>query len=496
MKRHFTVALGMALPFIVSIPLHADNHALIMGISDYKESPLYGVVKDLQSARQIAISMGVPEANITVKKEAELTLAGLRSSLSQFQEKIKPGDRAFIYFSGHGTSRSKGQGQCEESIVTQEIDFMPKAELHQYLTPIINNAAKTFVFLDTCFSGGVIKPVTRARGTVSTLKPKFMATKFSTGENDVCGIAVNYAKGLKRDFSDIEVAENTPNYFMLGSAGSSEYAIDGGSEIGGFATTSFLSCIKTPIKTDKDRDGVITLSEAKHCAQLKINDMISPPFLAQTLTEAGSPGSGAIPAAFVNREQPNNHTSEGAQQAVDLKIDSLQLLETIRNNSDQTHTVKIKSAKEFYKIKRDYLDLEILSDKSGYLTLFSVGSSGRIFQLFPNNLDNDNKINANEAVKIPRMAWRIPSGGPAGNNRFLAVVSGLPDQFDNLGIPVGKRFKAMEANALNAKEIMQRLINPAPGCVLQNERRDFSDVEVNPCSSGYGAGIIDVKEVD
>ena len=477
----------------------ADNHALIMGISGYARSPLDGVPKDRESARKIAKAMGVPDENVVERKEKELTLDGLRAALKDFEKKIRPGDRAFIYFSGHGSSRSNGKGGCEQSIVTQEIGFMPKTEFHDLISPIQERASKTIVFLDTCFSGGVVsaaKDATRAFDD-SPLKPKFLISKFSSGQDDTCGNAENYAKAT-RDFDDIKVAQSTPNYYMLGAAGPNEYAIDGGASAGGFATSAFLHCLSPSAGADVDNDGIVSLEEATRCAQRRVNSMLRPPFLAQTLTEGSGNGAGATPVAFgFGDSSLTTVAASGAvAQPAATRINSQQLLETIRRNSDQKHTVKIKSGKRAYKIKQDYLDLEVVSGKSGYLTLLSVGSSGKIFQLFPNDLDRNNHIDANAPLKLPRPEWRVPSGGPAGTNRFLAVVSGVPDRFANLEIPVGGRFKAFDATAVNAKEIMKRLVSPAPGCNGQTPTRDFDSPEGSPCGSSYGAGMVDVLEVE
>lgn len=178
------------------------------------------------------------------------------------------------------------------------------------------------------------------------------------------------------------------------------------------------------------------------------------------------------------------------------RIERKPLICLVAGNADQTHQVQIRSSKAAYIIKLDHLDLEIVSSRAGYLTLLSVGSSGKIFQLFPNDLDRNNHMDANVPLRLPRPEWRVPSGGPAGTNRFLAVVSGVPDRFANLGIPVGGRFKAFEATANNAKDIVERLISPTPGCNSLTPTRDFDSPEANPCGSSYGAGAIDVLEVN
>ncbi len=489
MKKKLSVSVAL---IALATPALAANHALVMGVENYLSSPLHGVPRDRQSARAIARSMGVPEENIVERSDAELTLTGLRNSLKEFQKKIRPGDRVFIYYSGHGTSRSGKNGECEQGIVTQELSVLSKDEFHEYLKPIRNQAAKTVVFLDTCFSGGVVlgaKGGERSFGEDEP-QPKFWQPKL-TITTDACGKASNYAKAT-RDFVDVQAAQSTPNYYLLGAAGPDEYAIDGGPVRGSYATTAFLDCLKPELGADKNRDGIISLEEARICAQERVSSQLRPPFLRQTLTVGDGAGGGVTPVAF---GVSSSSTSNSAASSSNAMISSAELLSTIHRNADQKQTVILRSLKSAYRVGQDYLELEVKSSKGGYLTLLSVGSSGRIFQLFPNALDDKNRIEANSTLRLPRPEWRVPAGGPAGKNRFLAVVSSTPNLFANLGVPVAGRFKAIDGTNANAKDIIERLISPAAECKASSVR-DFDSPELSPCASSYGAGLVDVMEVN
>ncbi|WP_239003231.1 caspase family protein [Dechloromonas sp. TW-R-39-2] len=497
-----SILLSTSLPYT-----HAANHALIMGIENYERSPLHGVPKDRANARKIAKSMGVPDENIIERQEKALTLEGLRTTLKQFQKTIGPGDRVFVYFSGHGTSQSNGKNGCEQGLVTQDMQVMPKAEFHALIDPIKNVAAKTIVFLDTCFSGGVVTTSKATRDYEGDeLKPKFLQPKLSMSQRDTCGDAVNYAKAT-RDFDDIQQAQSTPNYYLLGAAGPNEYAIDGGPVRGSFATAALLECLNPESGADQNRDGIISLEEAKICAQVRVNRMLRPPFLAQTLTAGDGQGGGATPVSFglpptsapasasTPAPVPVAPNATASSPPAPGKIDSRQLLETLKRGADPKHQVTIRSAKTAYKIRQDYLDLEVTSSKPGYLTLLSVGSSGRIFQLFPNELDQKNRLEANVALRIPRPEWRVAANGPAGSNRFLAIVSGSADRFASIGVPIAGRFRAVDNTPGNVRDMVERLTAPTTNCAVATAR-DFDSPEAAPCGAAYGAGLIDVREVD
>ena len=471
--------MTLALAIFAHHTAYAGNYALIMGISEYKRSPLMGVKKDIANAKELALTMNIPESNITLKRDEELTLDGMRRTIVDFEHKIKPGDRAFIYFSGHGTSYSVGNGQCEKAIVTQEIQKLSKEEFHQLVQPIIKKSAKTFVFLDTCFSGGVVaesKGLDRG-GDDSEAKAKFTASS----PDDPCAQPSNYAKAM-RDY-DIEDAQITPNYYLLGAASTSEYAIDGGSALGGFATTALAQCARPNSGADSNGDSIITLQEARTCAQRRVDQLIADGrqnpsfhFLAQTLTEGSGPGGNT----------PNGFEADTATST----INSQHLMETIRQGADPNIKITIKSPKRQYRIGTDFLELDINSSKSGYLSIFSVGSSGKIYQLFPNQKDGNHRIEADTTLHIPRPEWLLRAKGPVGTDRFLAIVTSTPDRFANLGIPAGP-FSKIENDARNAKNIILSLMPSTLECA---KNRDFEAVE-NPCSFNYGANFLDVEEI-
>jgi hypothetical protein len=488
----FRSTLLAALVSVVSFSAMAENYALIMGVSAYERKPLFGVKTDVVNVRKIALAMNIPEANVTVREDKALTLAGIRQTLDDFARKIRQGDRAFIYFSGHGTSYPGAAGKCEQAIVSQEIKYLTKKEFHDRLKPIVDKAAKTFVFLDTCFSGGVIETSrSTTRGDDEGFpEQKYMESKFG-GDSSACEPTNVSSKGT-RDF-EVESAEVTPNYYFLAASAPSQVAIDGGTAIGGWATSAFFACTAPGSGADENGDGVITLDEAKRCAQRRVDQMMVNgqrrpgfPYTALTLTEGSGPGAGAWPVAFEATLPATNITPTAAH------INSNALLATIVRDADPGNAVKVQPAKSVFKIGTDFLQMTVSSAKAGYVTLFSVGSSGKIYQLFPNRFDTNNRIEAGVPLTLPRPEWRLRSRGPEGTSKFLAVVSTTADRFAGLGLPEGP-FSAIENTQQGAKTLVVRMLAPSAAC--SQATRDF-EAEVNPCATGYGAGLAEVREAN
>ncbi len=78
-------------------------------------------------------------------------------------------------------------------------------------------------------------------------------------------------------------------------------------------------------------------------------------------------------------------------------------------------------------IGKDPFTFNVRSSTNGYLYAVMLGSDGKSFYLlYPNKLDQDNKIKANVTYQFPRPGWSIKAEGPEGTNRVLFVVSQSP----------------------------------------------------------------------
>lgn len=78
-------------------------------------------------------------------------------------------------------------------------------------------------------------------------------------------------------------------------------------------------------------------------------------------------------------------------------------------------------------IGKDPFTFNVRSSTNGYLYAVMLGSDGKSFYLlYPNKLDQDNKIKANVTYNFPRPGWSVKAAGPEGTNRMLFVVSQSP----------------------------------------------------------------------
>lgn len=85
------------------------------------------------------------------------------------------------------------------------------------------------------------------------------------------------------------------------------------------------------------------------------------------------------------------------------------------------------NAPKLLKINRDQLKFSVKSNSDGYLYIVMLGSDGKSFYLlYPNKIDQKNKIKADVLYNYPRNGWSVRAGGPEGKDRLLFVVSQSP----------------------------------------------------------------------
>jgi hypothetical protein len=82
-------------------------------------------------------------------------------------------------------------------------------------------------------------------------------------------------------------------------------------------------------------------------------------------------------------------------------------------------------------------------------------------QLFPNELDRDNRINAGKRLTLPRPSWPMEAGEPVGANHFVAIVSAAPRDFSALDLTHDSVFASLSTEAQQAAAA-QRTLTASP----------------------------------
>jgi len=182
-----------------------------------------------------------------------------------------------------------------------------------------------------------------------------------------------------------------------------------------------------------------------------------------------------------------------AAPAAVAQLTGEQALRQMFEQRDAKRSVRVVLPKNQLKIGRDTLDMAIQSNKPGYVYIALAGSDNKsVYMLFPNDLDQDNKIEAGQALQLPRSNWRVRAGGPAGINNLLIMVADGPRDVAALTTKAGPFVTSLndaEGRAkLGALMSTSRLVT-SQACQTPATRKN------NPlCSDAFGATMVSVEE--
>ena len=488
-----------------------SNHALIITVSEYPRSPLPGVATDRALGIEMAQRFGVPAKNIVELSEQQVTREGLARALQDMNQAMMPGDKLFIYYSGHGARFfNKDTKQCEESIVMQDMHLVTKNEFAQMIRPLSQKADKTIVMLDSCHAGGVAQTAsTRSMSGMGEMRPKFSPEASSAQ----CSQAVNVGAFSQSRGIDLGTTDN--NIVILAAARKNEvaWATSHGSSL----TYNFEQCLNGGA-TDSDRSGSISMQELTDCVQARLdktqdesirqhatlagNAALVPAFSGLPTDTAGAapggaPSAGPTPGGV---HTPGADTPGVATPGVATPgVDTLATLNDIYHQRDDRWDVKVKLDQPTLKIGSN-LALSVRSNRDGYVYVFYRGTQPDSFYLlFPNQLDSSNVLAANYELRLPRENWTVTALGPRGTDHILVMVTESARDFSSLSLPAeyvsaSGPFDKIRPTAQAAARIGQiaTLSAAVKNAQCTSATRDFGIAHA--CSNVFGANLVSVEE--
>lgn len=407
--------LALAACLALTGAVRAENHALIMTI-DYAgtraQLPPTGIEADGRMAAEIAQGMGVPAANIRWLRNGSLGMEGLTAALQDLlNNRVREGDKVFLYYSGHGT-QTEGRGvKCTEGMVSADLRAYTDDKLEAALEALAAKASQVVMLNDSCFSGGqATKSLDRGVGDGAVAKVFYNDKSGAASDADyVCNQPVNKS-GLGRTLG---VVGAKPSTRMLYIAASADNEVSWAAREGSTATLAWSRCLSNRA-ADRDGNGIIDGEELRQCAQAMIDRAGGK---KQTITLKGESG---LPLSFT--------ASAGGSGGSAAPSNMSQALETLRRAADPTMLVEISVANPQLKINRDLLDFSVRTAQAGYLYLLHIGTDGKFYQLFPNGRDSNNQVTAG-THRFPRPSWGIQAQGPEGTGYVMAYLSNTPRNF-------------------------------------------------------------------
>jgi len=509
----------MSTTGIRSLP-KASRHALIITISDYSApgiSDLKGVKFDSESAKKMALAMSIPEANIRYLKDSEATRQGMVEAFQDLAKRVRPGDRVFVYYSGHGTrwvDSAFDPNSCTEGLLSHEGEILSNREISQTLKPIGQAADKLMVFYDACHSGGIIAEPTRTRSVKlaqTTLTPKFAGSV----SPELCAQPTNMkTRSLSGELGRGGIQKD--NVVFVAASRPSEVSFDD-PQTGGLATQAFRDCLLGEAN-DLDQSGATSVAEITLCAQKKLDAKLlgQPDILGQKMIIGGNasfvptfvdapskvPSLSIKPvieepqlivASAVPDLEPAPPTSQPGQ------VKPTDLLEEIFKQRDAKRDLKLSAEPEKMLIKKDRLGVKITPSHDGYLYLALAGSDSKsLYLLFPNELDGNNAVKAGETIQLPAKGWRIRASGPPGVNTVLAIVTDSPRDLSGLrGEVAGPFVKTLFSQESNSQlQVIFNNSGNADQSICQEGGKTRNLVVEKDCSDSFSAALIRIEEIE
>jgi hypothetical protein len=161
---------------------------------------------------------------------------------------------------------------------------------------------------------------------------------------------------------------------------------------------------------------------------------------------------------------------------------------------DAKRRVQVTMGKSSLKIGQDALDLAVQTDRAGYVYVALAGSDNQsVYLLFPNDQDQDNKIEAGQQLLLPRPSWQVKAGGPAGTDNLLVMVSDAPRDLRALAQNKSGPFVKALNDARGRTQLGALMTASQSGgslaCAQAGKRRQNA-----LCSDAYGAAMVAVEE--
>jgi len=224
--------------------------AVMVGISDYKaindlnycDDDIVDIEKALKNSKMYK------DAKITKLIDSKATKNGIKNAINQYSGQLNPEDKFLFILSGHGTNNSNKVFLCPHDTYYMGDNLISESELKQWLVSLSKdkqNPAKLGVYIDSCFSGGMIDGKTDDKNAVSKfIKLKNSDEKFNKPAKELSSIknsvVVTASKADEVSYETSELKNGLFTYFLVEGLGET-------SEIG---------------PADRNNDGKVSIEES------------------------------------------------------------------------------------------------------------------------------------------------------------------------------------------------------------------------------------------
>lgn len=417
----------------------AGNRALLIGIGEYGSSTISALPdpqNDLQETQEIAQKvLGFRVDEIQVLKGKEATQQNILQALQQLETDTKANDNVFFYYTGHGAQvRDQDQDEADgrdEVILPYDAENTKQTLLKPIRDDVLREHfdrmkdRNIIAIFDSCNSGTVTRGLSnRTLVPVRTIPSGEYATPSPEFLSRLSPEAIVNSSAFQQARQEIPFIERDRQRTVWSAADASQYAyvdLRDPTRTGGLFTQALYDGLIKQ-KADYNHNGRITNAELFAYTQEQATQFCTvmqrerhtvcqfglTPHLSieaeQRSMQFGFPNSTLSTETTVTDALPQQQAA-----SIDLRIETTQ--------GATTHVPH-----------QETLFVIVNSTQAGYLYLLDHDSDNEIRFLFPNQPQQDNRIEAGQMVHIPNPihANFQLTAFKKGQAEILAIVSQDP----------------------------------------------------------------------
>lgn len=410
-----TIPCIMLLAFCILSPhqVWADR-ALLIGVGDYKldsVGDLPGIDNDIDTMRDLLLRIGLRSSDIKILIDEQATgnnvIAAIRDWLM-----TNPGERTFLYFSGHGARYRDQQGDeadyYDETLClydwgeTKPEGEMPGALTDDFFNWLLSNipSQETYMIIDSCHSGTMNKSVFQEFNYI----PRFIEPLDDDDSIDLTPILESKGLGLLSS-KDAPIDRSGKMYALLAACQEDEAAV--GNREGGYFTRGFVQAVENAFQQNYEYASLEQMVKDSHAY---IVENISNPDMHHIPGLIGHPD--LMERGLRLKSRSNNS--------------AWQQLESIADNGSDPITLEANQAR--FRLGEELI-VSLKTPRSGYLYIFNMTANDENFVLlFPNQYSANNKVTKGSQVRIPPPSneFALPATPPTGKSMIVAVITNEP----------------------------------------------------------------------
>ena len=362
----------------------AENHALLIGIGIYKNRSLEGPPHDVAAlARVLEAQYSFKKENIRTLINQEAVKYRILNEIERLTQRTHVGDRIFIYFSGHGTSRGDELlalplPHTSGALVPADFNGDPNQPVEELMSQLIigrrdlqpmlkrlDEDKQVLMVFDTCFSGNTVRAVGNHTSKDVSRHIPLQPKRFFAEEKEIGTFTENLKINNSYPYRNIfYISASTENEIAKDIRKDMLYifpTIDGKPH--GVLTDAFLKVLAGNVLVDTNNDGQWSQLELYQAVRSEVQRRFRQ--TPQALPKQGENARRLHSQPFFVRSAGNIGRPHGAQSNLQptLRVQVNDDLANIKTYVSQIGGVKIVKSKPDLIITKDAEDIVLALPK-------------------------------------------------------------------------------------------------------------------------------------